>query len=249
MVRTREEDIAQSDRVRVEDTLTLSLTDNGNEVTLAATVKEIHDTHLVVNLPVGTIALEPDTRFVAAYARDDAAYSFESQVISESGLPAECMAIACPQQVERTQRRRYFRIPVDYSATVIPYSVTATANSASARTRVRTAQCFNASGNGVLIGCDATLEPGQHLLLRVELPGEGQSVDAIGRVARVGAHDGKRFSYGIGIFTSEELREEFSNEILMQLPPQYRLFGEKQRTTLINQLFARQAELRQTGML
>ncbi len=249
MVRTREEDIAQSDWVRVNDTLTLSAIENGNEVTHAVTVQEMDDTHLVVTLPAGTAALAPDSELVATYARDDAAYSFGSHVIGKSGLPIECMAIAFPQQVERTQRRGYFRIPVDYAVTVVPCDLAVTAKSVSPRTRVGSAQCLNASGNGVLVSCDAGFKLGDHLLLHVDLPGSAESVDAFGEVARIGAHDGKRFSYGIRIFTNDELREEFSSEIFTQLPPQYRLFGEKQRTTLMNQLFARQAELRQTGML
>jgi Tfp pilus assembly protein PilZ len=249
MVRTREEDMAQSEQLIIGDRLTLVFADSDRKLTVSAKVREIHDSHLLIVLLAGTSALEPDANVIATYAREDTAYTFESRVIDLGDVPAECAAITLPQRIERWQRRRYFRIPVDGSATVTSCNVTLGANSAVELGRVSSAQCLNASGNGFLIGCDSSFELGQHLLLHLDLPAKGHSVDTIGRVARIGAPDGRRFKYGIGIFTNDELREKFSNEILVQLPPQFRLFGEKQRATLINQLFARQAELRQTGML
>jgi c-di-GMP-binding flagellar brake protein YcgR len=253
MVRTRDEDCRVAGRLQIGDTIELTGS-TGRPGACQTRVIDIETELITIEpLPYGDdhTPLRPGCRLRATFTRDDAVYSFTTRVINIANGHGGSFSIAPPERIERIQRRGFFRIPAECSASITPLKRLADMETGvSTHPEAVAGRCLDLSAGGLaLIVSDLGLQPGDYLLVRLEIGRAKAAFACPGEVVRFEVSDPSQCKYGIRFFTSDEARSLMPPELFTKLPQQHCRFSERDREALVNQLLVCQLELRQRGML
>ncbi|MFH2054759.1 MAG: flagellar brake protein [bacterium] len=229
------------------DRLELRFEFGGQESVYLARVHDRDSEFLVIDRPTwlgGAPALSPGAPLTAAFMRPDAAYAFRSHLVDKVDSPPNGWRLCYPDEVERLQRRRSYRLAAELTIQVIPLDKED--HSPQPEVRGQTADLSTCSARIRLL---ADLSVDQIVLLRLELPDSEQELTMVGRVKRLCPLQESDCDYGIEFYTRRELEKVLSVSQRDRLPTAYTTFDEKSRTVLANYIFAEQVRLRQRGLL
>lgn len=249
MVRTRDKDGQMPYRLQVWDTLELDIGDGCESSRYQAQVKTLDDDQITLERPVritGTLPLQKERAVTATFVRDDAVYSFDSRI---TGHPSGgVIVIESPTAVERIQRRGFFRVPVDFPVSIWLPEQTGESGDIAISDEIEV-RCVNISGNGMLIQCKDPVPCRHYAMIRFEVDRDCAQIATLGRVLRLINRSDHELCGGLEFYTAREAESRIPDDLLAQLPVEFRNFSERDRETLINQLLSRQVAMRQRGML
>ncbi len=234
------------------DKLELVIEDGGRIGRYRARVEDITSTHLIIDRPTlvsGDALFTVGAQFTANFFKPDSAYTFTGRIASKHNGRADVYEVPLPTDIERNQRRRYFRIEIRGSATLIPAEDLLAQRRGESGLPQFDAKCLNLSGNGVLVQSRLDTEAGLRILVSLHLDDYAREINTLGIVRRrANAADDLR-DYGIELFTTEELPMVLKSNEIKQIPKQYQNFSEIQRTKLLNFIFEQQVELKKKGLI
>ncbi len=253
MVETRSQNRVAAEQARAWDKLELLFESDEGQSRYLSRIIDISSQHLTIERPTlisGESLFKPDAPFTATFFRADAAYWFRSKVIEAVGDPVKAFRIDAPSQVERNQRRRYFRIEADFPATLSPADEPLSGEADVDGLPRFSGQCLNISANGLLVRTPMENRVGGKLLISIDIPRFESSLNTVGIVRLLQpSHQEKHYEYGIEFFTDREVSTILDDEGRRHLPETFRGFNQQKKTALHNFVFAQQLSLRKKRLL
>jgi c-di-GMP-binding flagellar brake protein YcgR len=214
----------------------LDVYDQKNQVYYQSTIQEIDEDHIALGVPVKKqrqLFLQDGETYSFRLPVDDALYSFKSKILGKKfngHIPLYLMD--WPEDVERSQRRQFFRFPcmMDLQYWVLPKEDSKNEDQLSKYKESdsflseqleslglpQNAVIINISGGGLMFVSGRRLSVGEQLALSFRLESRSGSSDVLlkGKIRRVFVfHMGRivRYRYGIEFF---DIKERTRDEII-----------------------------------
>jgi c-di-GMP-binding flagellar brake protein YcgR len=234
------------------DKLELTIEVQGRTGRYHTRVEDITAEHLVVDRPVliaGDALFSVGTYFSASFFKPDSAYTFTGRIGARQEGRTESYLIPIPTDIERNQRRRYYRLDVTAAVIIMPAEELLAGRASDGEIEQFDAKGIDISGNGLQVHARLDTEASLRVLLLVNLENFSRELSLIGIIRRRVLRTDRMREYGIEFFTSEELPLILKESELRQIPERFRSFNEIQRTTLLNYIFGQQVEMKKKGLI
>jgi c-di-GMP-binding flagellar brake protein YcgR len=215
-------------------------------------LEDVTDQHLVIDRPhliAGDALFSEGANFTALFYKPDSAYTFSGTILGKSSDGRDTYLIPRPRTFERNQRRRYYRIAVELPAILVPAGELLAGKSAPEDLKEFEATCLNLSGNGGLFRSRLEVELSDKLFVLLRVTDIEQDFNSFGIIRREETAEPGWRHYGIEFFTAEEQQMLLATAQLERVPKRFRSFTERQRTALLNFIFAQQVALKKRGLI
>lgn len=234
------------------DKLELVFEDHGRTGRYRTRLEDITETSLVIDRPSlisGDALFEVGADFTAYFFKPDSAYTFNGTILSKDPDGRDTYLIPYPRNIERNQRRRYYRIEVEGVAVLIPCDSFLTGKCEESDLGEFEGSCRNLSGNGLLVKSRYSGSAGQRFFVRLKPNDFPRELALLAVARRVDTDEEGWHYYGLEIFTLEEQQMLLSQRELQRVPRRYQMFTETQRTALLNFVFAQQVAMKKRGII
>ncbi len=201
------------------------------------------------SLLTGDALFSVGSNFVAWFIKSDSAYTFPGKVLRKADTELEAYWINKPKQVDRNQRRRFFRIADDSPVSIILVDHLIRESEPKAEIKEFEGVTIDISGNGMQVRTKLDALVGAKVLLAPRIKELKRDLFLFGIIRRKEKNEDVFTRYGIEFFTVEEVRQLFSSFPMQRLPKEYHSFNEQLRTALLNYIFARQLEMKKKGLI
>ncbi len=186
----------------------------------------VSDEAIVVALPLAVdnspVLVSVGEKINVFYWDSMAQYAFEARVINRKGGVIPTITLERYSEVQRMQRRSYFRIPAMFR---VVFNIER--DGQSAELQLNEGQTLDISGGGMLLSTNVQLELGDNLPLRLYLP-DHECMVATGRVERL------EYLESAGLYRAGIV---------------YVTIHENDRDKIIAFVFKKEIELRKKGLL
>jgi len=195
------------------ENMLLEVYDHRKQVYGKSIIREVNDDNLAIGVPMKKneqVALQEGATYNFRAVLDDGLYYFMSEVLgTESSGNVMLYIISRPQQVQRRQRRNYFRVPCALEARYLEISGDGSRSAPEEWLQAETALVINLSGGGLMLVTGRELPVGTVLLLRLSLQSknEKKEVQVKGKILRVHPLKmgrARRYRYGVQFFDLNE---------------------------------------------
>jgi c-di-GMP-binding flagellar brake protein YcgR len=250
--RTRQQKPNVGGILELWDRLEITIEERGRSGRYRSRVEDITSKHLVIDRPTlvsGDALFTVGVHFRANFFKPDSAYTFSGQILSRHNGRADAYLIPLPTDIERNQRRRYFRLGANGAVTIIPAEELFTGKRTVEDLPQFHAHCINISGNGVLVRSRLDTKVGSRALVVIKLEDYSKQMSAFGIIRRRVDEPEEMHQYGIELFTMEELTMILNSSQSKHIPKEFLSFDETQRTGLLNFIFEQQVEMKKKGLI
>ncbi len=238
--------------LKIWDKLELVFEENGKQGRYRTRVEDVEGDSLVIDRPsllTGDALFRVGAAFVAWFIKSDSAYTFAGKVLKRIEGDLDVYWVSKPKQVDRNQRRRFYRIADDSPVTVILADHLIKEQNPKTEVTVFEGIALDISGNGMQLRSKLDANIGAKVLLTPRFKDLKREFFLIGVIRRKESLSDNWYGYGIEFFTIEEVRQLFSSFPAHILPKQYLTFNENQRSLLLNHIFAKQLALKKKGLI
>lgn len=202
------------------ENMLLEVYDHRKQVYGKSIIQEVNDDNLAIGIPMKKnkqVVLQEGVTYSFRAVLDDGLYYFAGEVLgTKSSGHVMLYIISRPQQVQRRQRRNYFRVPCVLNARYIEISGDGSQPASEEWLQAETALVTNLSGGGLMFVTGRELPVGTVLFLRLSLQSKDENKEVLvkGKILRV--HPLKmgralRYRYGVQFF---DLMEKDRDEII-----------------------------------
>ena len=202
------------------ENMLLEVYDHRKQVYGKSIIQEVNEDNLAIGIPMKKneqVALQEGATYNFRAVLDDGLYYFAGEVLgTKSSGHVMLYIISRPQQVQRRQRRNYFRVPCVLNARYIEISGDGSQPASEEWLQAETALVTNLSGGGLMFVTGRELPVGTVLFLRLSLQSKDENKEVLvkGKILRV--HPLKmgralRYRYGVQFF---DLTEKDRDEII-----------------------------------
>ena len=202
------------------ENMLLEVYDHRKQVYGKSIIREVNDDNLAIDIPMKKkeqVVLQEGVTYSFRAVLDDGLYYFAGEVLgTKSSGHVMLYIISRPQQVQRRQRRNYFRVPCVLNARYIEISGDGSQPASEEWLQAETALVTNLSGGGLMFVTGRELPVGTVLFLRLSLQSKDENKEVLvkGKILRV--HPLKmgralRYRYGVQFF---DLTEKDRDEII-----------------------------------
>lgn len=215
-------------------------------------IEDFSDNRILIDRPIlltGDALFQVGSNFTALFMKSDSAYAFNGRIIEKHKGGMDAYWISAPSQINRNQRRRFYRIETDSEAVIIPLEQLIKPDQLDGKPREFEGTCLNISGNGSLLRSRLKIERGAKLFLTLNVRDYKRELCVFGIIRRAEKDKDNWFHYGIEFFTVEEMRLLLDDRTLKLIPERFLKFNENQRTHLLNHIFAQQVALKKKGLV
>jgi c-di-GMP-binding flagellar brake protein YcgR len=206
------------------ENMLLEVYDHRKQVYGKSIIREVNDDNLAIDIPMKKkeqVVLQEGVTYSFRAVLDDGLYYFAGEVLgTKYSGHVMLYIISRPQQVQRRQRRKYFRVPsIMLNARYLEISGDGSQPVPEEWRQAETALVINLSGGGLMFVTDRELPVGTLLLLRLFLESKGENKEVLvkGKILRVQAFKMdrlQRYRYGVQFF---DLTEKDRDEIISYL--------------------------------
>jgi len=238
--------------LRIWEKLLIIAGDGREAGTYAARVEDIVNGGIIVSNPEfisGHTLLRNDLPAVVQFTRDDAAYQFQSRVRMQDDNNMRRVILTPPKSFQRVQRRMFARVEIPLR---VFYALPPTDNKWKEwEESVVWLETYtvDVSAGGIQMKMPELLNTGAVLFLRVcDLVSPEATSEFVGVCRRSYIRDGQAY-VGMEFLTSSDITETLTKLGLVRLPDKYKHFDRRAQDRLANQLFHKQIELRQKGLI
>lgn len=252
MQQTRQQRPSVAGVLELWDKIELIIEEGDRSGRYRARIEDITKHYLLIDRPTlvsGDALFTVGATFRANFFKPDSAYTFTGRIVSKQNGYAGKYLIPIPTDIERNQRRRYYRLELAGTVTIIPAEDLLAGRRDENNLPEFDARCINISGNGVLVQSRLDTEEGLRVLLTLRLEDFKRDLNAIGIIRRRVEETEEMRQYGIELFTSEELSMILKHHEIKQIPKRFQSFNEIQRTKLLNFVFEQQVEMKKKGLI
>ncbi len=234
------------------DKIELVFEEHGRTGRYRTRLEDIADNALVIDRPsliAGDALFSVGADFTAYFFKPDSAYTFPGKILSKSPEGHDQYLIPYPRNIERNQRRRYYRIEIEGIAVIVPADEFLAGKCEEANLDEFEGACRNVSGNGILVKSRYAATVGQRFFMRLKLNDFPRELALLAIVRRADTGEDNWHFYGCEIFTAEEQQMLLTQRELQRVPRRYQAFSESQRTALLNFIFAQQVAMKKRGII
>ena len=215
-------------------------------------IEDIGGNRILIDRPIlltGDALFQVGSNFTALFIKSDSAYTFSGRIIEKHKGEMDAYWITAPSQINRNQRRRFYRIDTDSEAIIIPLEQLIKPDQLDGKPREFEGTCLNISGNGSLLRTRLKIEQGVKILLTIKVKDYRRELCVLGVIRRAEQDKDNWFRYGMEFFTVEEVQLLLDDRTIKLIPERFLKFNENQRTHLLNHIFAQQLALKKKGLV
>lgn len=234
------------------DKIELVFEERGRTGRYRTRLEDVSDEHLIIdrpNLIAGDALFSVGADFTAYFYKPDSAYTFQGKILSKTPNGHDTYLIPYPRNIERNQRRRYYRIDTEGVAVIVPADDFLTGKCEEIDLDEFEGTLRNISGNGIMIKSRFDGSVGQRFFVRTKPNDFPRELAFLAVVRRAESGEDNWHIYGCEIFTVEEQQMLLSQRELQRVPRRYQMFTETQRTALLNFIFAQQVAMKKRGII
>ncbi|MFZ5979244.1 MAG: flagellar brake protein [Candidatus Zixiibacteriota bacterium] len=197
----------------------------------------------------GNVLMREGSEVIVRVTRNDAAYQFHSMVKQGSLNNKKYLILTPPKNIQRVQRRLFVRIELSDKVSYANLAPLKNGIEDIKKLSWQHSHTLDISGGGLLMIITDEVRNKDLLLMRVNYFREVNLPEyVVGNCKRTCTKNNAR-CVGIEFVISNQLSRYFSQNEMKLLPPSVTDFDRRAQDRLVNDIFRKQIELRQKGLL